>query len=76
MSWLCEIGRMPARLISPTVGFTVTRPFWFAGLSSEPEVSVPIAAAHRPAATATAEPALEPPGGTTGMPRSSISVGE
>ena len=24
VSWLCEIGRMPARLISPTVGFTVT----------------------------------------------------
>ncbi len=76
MSWLCEIGRMPARLISPTVGFTVTRPFCVAGLSSEPEVSVPIAAAQRPAATATAEPALEPPGCTTGMPRSSSRDGE
>ena len=33
MSWLCEIGRMPARLTSPTVGFTVTRPFCVAGLT-------------------------------------------
>ena len=68
VSWLCEIGRMPARLISPTVGFTVTTPFWLAGYSSEPEVSLPIEAAHRPAATATAEPELEPPGDTIGMP--------
>ena len=59
---------MPARLISPTVGLTVTRPFWLAGHNSDPEVSVPIEAAHRPAATATAEPALDPPGDTTGMP--------
>ena len=38
-------------------------------------VSLPIEAAHKPAATATADPELEPPGDTTGMPRSSISVG-
>jgi hypothetical protein len=75
VSWLCAIGTIPARLTSPTVGFTVTRPFLLAGYSSEPDVSVPIEAAHRPAATATAEPALDPPGGTTGMPRSSISAG-
>src|SRR5436190_391085 len=36
---------MPARLMSPTVGLTVMTPFWVAGDSSEPEVSVPIAAA-------------------------------
>jgi len=66
VSCVCVIGMMPARLISPTVGLTVTRPFWVAGYSSEPEVSVPIAAAARPAATATAEPALEPPGLTIG----------
>ncbi len=75
VSWLCEIGMMPLRLIRPTVGFTVTSPFCVAGLRSEPEVSVPIAAAQRPAATATAEPALEPPGSTTGA-WWSISVGE
>jgi hypothetical protein len=66
---------MPARLISPTVGLTVTRPFWLAGNSSEPEVSVPIEAAHRLAATATAEPELEPPGDTSGTPRSSTRSG-
>jgi len=54
VSWLCAIGTIPARLTSPTVGFTVTRPFLLAGYSSEPDVSVPIEAAHRPAATATA----------------------
>ena len=53
---------MPARLTSPTVGLTVTTPFWVAGDKSEPEVSVPIAAAASPAATATADPELDPPG--------------
>ena len=57
----------------PTVGLTVTRPFCVAGLSSEPLVSVPIAAAHKPAATATAEPELDPPGVTTGTPLPSSS---
>ena len=57
----------------PTVGFTVTSPFCVAGLSKEPEVSLPIAAAHRPAATATAEPELDPPGVTTGTPLASSS---
>ncbi len=73
MSWLWAMGMMPARLISPTVGFTVTTPFWLAGDSSDPEVSVPMAAAARPAATATAEPALDPPGVMMGMPLSSSS---
>ena len=71
MSWLCAIGRMPARLTRPTVGFTVTTPFCVAGDNREPEVSVPIAAAQSPAATATAEPELDPPGETMGTPRSS-----
>ncbi len=66
---------MPARLISPTVGFTVTRPFCAAGDNSEPEVSVPIAAAHSPAATATADPELDPPGETSGTPRVVDRVG-
>src|ERR1700756_4175397 len=68
VSWVWVIGMIPARLINPTVGLTVTRPFWLAGESSEPEVSVPIAAAAKPAATATAEPELDPPGGTIGTP--------
>src|SRR5271165_6892077 len=73
VSWLCAIGTMPARLTSPTVGLTVTRPFWQAGDSSEPEVSVPIAAAASPAASAAAEPELDPPGETIGTLRSSRS---
>ena len=71
VSWLCEIGRIPARLISPTVGFTVTTPLWLAGDSSEPEVSVPMVATASPAATATPDPALDPPGGTIGTPLAS-----
>src|SRR5262249_47721705 len=59
VSWLCAIGTTPARLISPTVGFRVTRPSRLAGDNSEPEVSVPIAGAASPAATATADPALD-----------------
>ena len=31
MSWLCASGIMPARLMSPTVGFTPTRPHTEAG---------------------------------------------
>ena len=62
---------MPARLTRPTVGLTVTRPLCPAGDNNEPEVSVPIAAAARPAATAAAEPELDPPGETIGMSRSS-----
>ncbi len=71
VSWLWAIGIIPARLTSPTVGLTVTRPFWHAGDNSEPEVSVPIAAAASPAATAAADPELDPPGDTIGTPRSS-----
>ncbi len=71
MSWLWLIGMTPERLMRPTVGLTVTRPFCVAGDRSDPEVSVPIAAAHNPAATATAEPELDPPGVTIGLPRSS-----
>jgi len=33
-----------------------------AGAISEPEVSVPTPTTHKPAATAAAEPLLEPPG--------------
>src|SRR5260370_13584683 len=73
VSWLKVIGTMPARLISPTVGLTVTTPFWLAGESSEPEVSVPIATVANPAATATAEPELDPPGDTIGTPEASNS---
>ena len=53
---------MPPRLIRPTVGFSPTTPQALAGDTIEPLVSVPTATGARPAATAAAEPELEPDG--------------
>src|SRR3954447_15654054 len=60
----CEalIGRMPVRLTRPTVGRRPTSPCAAAGLTIDPEVSVPIVIAARPAAAAAPEPELEPLG--------------
>src|SRR5687767_13178213 len=55
-------GMMPARLTSPTVGLMPTIPLTDDGRTIELLVSVPTATAHRLAATATAEPELEPDG--------------
>ena len=52
----------PVRGTSPNVGFMPTTPVNCAGMRFEPPSSVPNAAKASPAATATAEPALEPPG--------------
>jgi hypothetical protein len=54
------MGMMPRPLISPKLGFNPTMPQALAGLMMLPLVSVPIAAAQKPAATATEEPLLEP----------------
>ena len=62
VSWVFEIGMIPDRLISPTVGFTPTMPLTLEGQAIEPLVSVPTAAAQRLAETATADPELEPHG--------------
>ena len=62
VSCVCEIGMMPARLTSPTVGLIPTMPPTCDGLMIDPSVSVPIATAARLAATATAEPELDPLG--------------
>jgi len=62
VSWLCEIGTIPRRLTSPTVGFKPTMPLIEAGLTMDPSVSEPTAATQSPAATATADPELEPDG--------------
>src|SRR2546428_10090141 len=56
------MGIMPARLISPTVGLIPTIPLYDDGDKTDPSVSVPTATAHKFAATATAEPELEPEG--------------
>src|SRR5262249_36765723 len=60
VSWLWEMGMMPARLTRPTVGFRPTRPQMEEGLTMDPSVSVPMAAAQRLAAAAAADPELDP----------------
>ena len=62
VSWVCEIGMIPERLISPSVGLMPTSELAFDGQTIEPSVSVPIAAAQRLAAAAAPEPELEPQG--------------
>ena len=56
VSWLEEMGMMPVRLTSPTVGLRPTMPLLLAGQTMEPLVSVPMATTQRLAATATPEP--------------------
>ncbi len=60
----CEAdrGMRPRRLTSPTVGLRATTAWAEAGATSEPSVSVPTATAQRSAATALAQPELEPKG--------------
>ncbi|MNM95088.1 hypothetical protein D3C81_1075150 [compost metagenome] len=62
VSSLWVTGTMPLRLSSPTVGLRPTTPLSDAGQMIEPEVSVPTVRGAKPAATATAEPELEPHG--------------
>ena len=62
VSWVAEMGMMPARLQRPTVGFTPTSPLHEAGNTMEPSVSVPMAAAQKLAEAAAPEPADEPLG--------------
>ncbi len=62
VSWAAEMGTIPPRLTRPSVGFRPTTPQAPAGERIDPSVSVPIDTGARPAATATAEPELEPDG--------------
>src|SRR6185369_11991818 len=62
VSWLCEMGMIPARLTTPIVGLIPTREFADDGHTTEPSVSVPTAAAHKFAAMAAPEPELDPHG--------------
>src|SRR5687768_3921124 len=57
-----EIGIMPERLTSPTVGFRPTRPLTAAGQMMLPSVSVPMPIAPRLAAIAAPVPELDPHG--------------
>src|SRR4051794_25034010 len=62
VSWLWEIGTMPDRLISPSVGLIPTSDPAALGEVIDPSVSLPTAAAAKLAATAAPEPELEPEG--------------
>ena len=62
VSWLCAMGTMPVRLTSPSVGLMPTREQAADGETTEPSVSVPIAAVTKFAAVAAAEPELDPDG--------------
>src|SRR5260221_156409 len=53
---------IPERLHNPTVGLIPTTPLIEAGKRIAPFVSVPIATAHRFAATAAPDPELDPHG--------------
>src|SRR5271170_954739 len=55
-------GTTPLVLNSPRVGLSPTRLLNAAGTRPDPAVSVPSAKLTRPAATATADPELDPPG--------------
>src|SRR5438093_12302696 len=56
------MGTMPARLTRPTVGLMPTIPLADPGQTIEPSVSVPTDTATRLAATAAADPELDPHG--------------
>ena len=62
VSWLAEIGMMPARLTRPTVGLSPTRPLAVAGHTTDPSVSVPTPTMARLALMAAPVPELEPHG--------------
>lgn len=57
-----HISRSGAREIRPRWGLSPNRPVTAEGMRIDPAPSVPIAAAASPAATAAADPPLEPPG--------------
>jgi len=53
---------VPSVFTRPIVGLNPTTPQREAGIRMEPPVSVPMLPKQRPAATAAADPPLEPPG--------------
>ncbi len=57
-----QAGTTPRVLKRPRVGFRPTMLLKAAGTRPDPAVSVPRAKLTRPAATATADPELDPPG--------------
>ncbi len=64
-----QAGTIPAVEMRPRLGLSPTMLLRPAGTRPEPAVSVPSASGTSPAATATAEPELEPPGISFGSNR-------
>src|SRR3954463_4440298 len=64
-----QAGTTPAVEISPRLGLRPTMLLRPAGTRPDPAVSVPSARGTRPAATATADPELDPPGMSRGSNR-------
>ena len=62
VSCSAEIGTIPDRLRSPSVGLMPASPFAPDGHTIEPSVSVPTATVARSAEALTPEPELEPQG--------------
>src|SRR3981081_1185225 len=62
VSWVCEMGTTPARLVSPTVGLIPTRPLALDGQTMLPSVSLPRARTAKFADAAGPEPEPAPPG--------------
>src|SRR5438270_12034850 len=62
VSWMCEIGTTPARLVSPTVGLIAATPFALPGHTMLPSVSVPRETPAKLALAAAPDPELEPHG--------------
>src|SRR6202023_3363710 len=62
VSWVCEIGTTPARLVSPTVGLIPTTPLALEGHTMLPSFSLPKVTAAKFAEAAAPEPELEPQG--------------
>src|SRR5581483_8186761 len=62
VSWVCEMGTTPARLVRPTVGLIAATPFAFPGQTMLPSVSLPNDTAAKLEEAAAPEPALDPHG--------------
>src|SRR4029077_13420896 len=62
VSWMCEMGTTPARLVRPTVGLMPTTPLALAGQTTLPSVSVPRDTVAKFADAAAPEPELDPQG--------------
>src|SRR5258707_2933980 len=62
VSWVCEMGTTPARLVSPTVGLMPTTPLALDGQTMLPSVSLSKAKTAKFADAAAPEPELEPHG--------------